>query len=138
MLYSAGTATSLSMDRCFFSSTPNLYVPSHLDQNFLYIVLMCLKSGFFCDSYANGTLLIASAKLASATFGRLDALGVGRQLWDYASGLLLCTPPPADAERGHGFAFMLDGLAVVVSREPWLQPLTLFCRLVVRGVANDL
>ena len=79
---------------------------------------MCLKFGFFCDSYTNGTLLIASTRLVSATSERLDTLGVGRQLQDEASGLLLCTLPLADADRGLSFALVLEGLAVVVSREP--------------------
>ena len=97
-----------------------MYASSHSDQNFLYIVLICLKFGFFCDSYANGTLLIASARLASTTSERLDALGVGQQLWDDASGLLLCTPPPANVDHGLGFALVLDGPAVAVSKKPWL------------------
>ena len=120
MLYSVGAAISLSMDRSFFSWTPNTYALSHLDQNFLYTVLMCLKSGFFCDSYANGTLLIASARLASATSKRFDALGVSQQLWDEASGLLLCTLPLVDVDHGLGFALVLEGPTVAVSREPWL------------------
>ena len=120
MLYSASASTILSMDNSFFSSTPKMYASSHSDQNFLYTAVMCLKSAFFWGSYDEGTLLIASARLASATSDTWEVAAAGCRLDDDARGLFRVGRLPTKPDCRLGLALPDARLAPTVSTDPWL------------------
>ena len=99
---------------------------------------MCLKLAFFWGSYNEGTLLIASTRLASATSDTWEVAAAGCQPDDDARGLLWFGRPPTEADCRLGFALPDAGLTPAVSTESWLGPRGLFSLDTEQGLAKAL
>ena len=83
---------------------------------------MCLKLAFFWGSFDEDTLLIASARLASATSDTWQVAAAGCRLDDDARGLLRFGHPPIEADCRLDLPLPDEGPAHAVSTNLWLGP----------------
>ena len=99
---------------------------------------MCLKLAFFWGSYDDGTLFIASARLASATYDTWEVAAVGCRPDDDVKGLLRFGRLPTEADCRPGFALPNAGPTPAVFTDPWLGLGTRFSLDTERGLAKAL
>ena len=99
---------------------------------------MCLKSAFFWSSYNEGTLLIASARLVSASSDTWEVAAAGCRPDDDARGLFRVGRLPIEPDCHLGLALSDVGLARAVSTDPWLGPRGRFSLETEQGLAKAL